>query len=354
MAARNVKSRFCKECHAFLAAGISTLWLLLPLCTTKGQDDTVPAPAALLLGVENARLAYSRVLVRMEVFWNTGRPDAQSYRCLVEQVGQHRRFGIDVLNGRPQIIIQNGDECFGYRRTANGAVRLYDLHYGAKSGDLAYDPRLLGLAEVLKCNLRVDQCLWYDDADSLTTQGTEELDGIPMWRVVAVRDDTTLTDWIEEPTFRIHRRVVKTPLSVTTILSSYDGVDDGSPFPSHVEARYELNDGHALRTTITRVNEFALDASIPEDRFTLASMDLPLNTSIVDYRIQRVVGFWDGEGISPERARYAGARSGNLPPAFEEAKAQNTPSRYVWIAVVNVVFVMIVGGVWWRKRRAAG
>lgn len=315
-------------------------------CQTHSVGMASPPPEALLRGIQNVRNAYTSVSIQMQISKRGDRFDARSYGCMVELRGSNRRFEIDSLNGAPQVIIQRGNDCMSFRRTRHADAILYDLDYGYERGDIAFDPRLLGMAEILTCRLRVEQCLWYDDFVTLRTEGLEDVDDVMAWKVVASRNaEETSTYWVEEPSFRLRKRVIAGPYGVTTITSRFDGVPDGSPFPSLIEARFESPHGHGKVTTI-EVSQFDLEAEIPDDRFTLASMDLPLNTAISDYRISRVVGFWDGAGISPTRVHDADERP--VPEKSEEKQ------QYTFIVIGVNVLVLLGIIVWSYLRRRAG
>ena len=80
-----------------------------------------------------------------------------------------------------------------------------------------------------------------------------------------------------------------------------------------------------------------LDCDIKEDRFTLNSMDLPINTSVVDYRSKLHVGFWDGKAIAKQRVQASEI-------------AVEKPSRWFSILGFLTVPVLVVGGILFRRR----
>jgi hypothetical protein len=70
-----------------------------------------------------------------------------------------------------------------------------------------------------------------------------------------------------------------------------------------------------------QVAHIQLGATIPAERFTLKSMGLPTNTMINDYRLSRIVGYWNGEDISESPVYNKGQPPGTLsqePPKTPE------------------------------------
>jgi hypothetical protein len=306
-----------------------------------------PWPAALLRGVEMARTESPSLKATLEIQYLLP-PPATTIECLVELDGDKRRFEVFAGKVPSQVIIRDGDEFHGFVRKEHEDVQIYDLQraYGVR-GDVAFDPRVLGLDDLMPCNVTVKDCLWYDNPQKLEVVGQESLHGIKVWRVRAVRNEDTANYWIEEPSFRVHRVTFKSPWTSIEIEFEFDASSPQSPFPSRVVAKRE---DKVQKHEVTYIIK-SLDAGAPisPDRFTLKSMELPFNTPVVDYRISRIVGYWDGQGLSKDPAQ-----PGQQPPGPSSALPPLNIWRLLFIGVNGtVVFALLIYMLWrWRRRVA--
>lgn len=57
-------------------------------------------------------------------------------------------------------------------------------------------------------------------------------------------------------------------------------------------------DGKVVLESKVTIKDFEIGAESEPDRFTLKGMEVPVNTPVVDYRIRKRIGYWDGEGLS--------------------------------------------------------
>lgn len=262
-----------------------------------------PSPLALLHGVEAARTRHSSVSVVLTIH-NVSPDPVRKLECLVELDGDMRRF--EVFEGEipGQVTIRDGDEFRAYQRKAHADVQIYGVERALRTrGDLAFDPRVLGLSDLMSCDICVKDCLWYEDSEVLEVVGLEKIGDIDVWRVKAVRHGNTTEYWIEEPLFRVHRKKTVMDFARIEIHSEFDADDSQSPYPSRVTAVRTYTDERPKCETMFVVKAFDVDVSVPPDRFTLKSMDLPVNTPVIDYRIDRRIGYWDGEGLSERLTR---------------------------------------------------
>ncbi len=219
-------------------------------------------------------------------------------------------------------------------------------------------PRILGVSELMTCAHTVRVCLWIDDYDSMELEGSESLNGIDVWKVKVVRGDSTSRFWIEEPLFRVHRKTIETPHMAITIESTYSPDDRQSPFPQQVVIKRTYNAQEMQKRnehTVCTVKTFEAGIPISPDRFTLKAMDLPFNTPVVDYRISRNVGYWDGEGLS-ELPVYRGERpespTAPSPPAAATAeKTDGSTGRMLLIAINAIVIAGLLLIIVWQRRR---
>jgi len=313
--------------------------VLIPALRAVAADS--PSPVALLRGVELARTKSACLRATLEIYY-VSPPPATTVQCLVELDGNRRRFEVFPGKEPGQVIIRDGDEFHGFRRKQHEDVHIYDLlRATGVRGDLAFDPRVLGLNDLMPCHVTVRDCLWHENQQKLELVGQESVQGIAVWRVRAARDEDTSDYWIEEPSFRVHRRTLKAAGMQIVIESEFESSQPGSPFPSRVVARRDTPERKHEQIYI--IKSFDAGAHISPDRFTLKSMELPVNTPVVDYRISRIVGYWDGEGLS-----QSPVYSGPQPVAPPASKSRRLP--LIATNLLVVLALMIV--VWWRWRAA--
>jgi hypothetical protein len=325
----------------------ATFSVILILVATRGLrvEAQDVSPMALLRGVEASRIQHTAVKAAIEIRYLSSRPP-RTIECLVEQDGAKRRLEILGGNVDQQVIFRDGETFHSFRRVEHADVELYGVDDAVGTrGDLAFDPRILGLSDLMSCNTTVDVCLWYEGTDALEVVGRDTISGHNVWHVKATRNGNTSEYWIEEPSFRVHRRTTNTKATPIQINSEFGASAVDTPYPMRVSIRRSDSSGGFEREYI--VHEFDAAAEIPAERFTLAAMDLPINTAVVDYRISRRIGFWDGEGLSEDPV-YRGER-----PALAPAPPVSWPNRLLRIAGSLLVIAALVVVWWWRKRGAS-
>lgn len=285
------------------AIGATLLVLGTGLAADTAKD---PAALALLRGVEAARVKHDNLRVDL-VMEYADRIKSCTVPCLVEQAGKRRRFeqfvGTCSQVGVVTLIV-NDNEVWSYRRKENRDLDINDMArtVGVR-GDVAFDPRTLGLDELFptSADTTVRQLLGIETCDRAEVVGREELKGIRTWHVKAQWGVITSDFWIEEPSFRVHKLVLQGSNIHTEINSEFDLDNKTLPFPNRVEA-IRNEPGRWYRRKVT-VKSFEVGKPIPAARFTMKSLDLPVNTMINDYRIKRITGYWDGEKLSTDPVR---------------------------------------------------
>ncbi|MGH7138599.1 MAG: hypothetical protein ACREHD_22870, partial [Pirellulales bacterium] len=73
------------------------------------------------------------------------------------------------------------------------------------------------------------------------------------------------------------------------------------------------------------------------------SMDLPINTAAVDYRISRIVGHWNGEDLQEKPVRAKGKE-------VPEPPESNWASRR-WLLLANLIVLLAVAAFLWLRGR---
>lgn len=319
----------------------------------ESSKDT--SALALLRGVEQARNKYENLRVELTLEY-ADRTTSCTIPCLVEQTGHRRRFE-QFAGGCLQegiVIFVNDRELWGYRRGRHQDLDIYDMDRSSGvRGDIAFDPRNIGLDEIdTSADTTLRALLGFETSDQLELMGREELKGVRVWRLQARQDDVITDFWIEEPSFRVHKVVcrdgnIQDGNINIEINSEYDQKDTAFPFPKRVEIIRQ--EGKKWRRLEITVKSFEVDKPIPAERFTMNSIGMPVNTMINDYRLNRIIGYWDGQGISKDPV-YPGQKTTRRPQALPKR-----PHRLLFIGLnVAVIIAMVTILIWrWRRRVAA-
>lgn len=335
------------------------LWLLFAMPSPRLAWGAAEAPSALALlrGAEAVRKPHLPFKARLIHKHISPKPSVV-VECLVECDGSRRRFehfgDPKASDGRAipgTVRVLNGDELYWYERS-----KTMDAVIDSRArtpAQTCFDPRLLGLVDIMSASATVNQCLLVDRPGraELVVAGQERIGEARLWRVEAkIRGETAEQSfdkefWIEEPSFRVHRmtRVMRTPeIEIRCdVRSEFDPQDPANPLPKRVRI-HRTESGNPDFIEEIELLSAEWPAAIPAERFTLKGMDLPLNTEVADYRIHRRLGYWNGEGLS-ERPDFA---SGVLRQPMPGPK----PVR--WLAFVGGAGLLVGVGAFvvWRSR----
>ncbi|MCL2006279.1 MAG: hypothetical protein FWG73_08990 [Planctomycetaceae bacterium] len=309
-----------------------------------------PSALALLRGVEVERMRYEPIQARFTIqYINDDDFGTITRSYFAEVAGSSRRFEVfatdnsDVFPGSVSIL--KDGEIYHYRRRESGGVRHYDLAEAVRRADLVYDPRVLGLVDNPTADTTVRQCMLYDVYTDVSLVGRAVINETNVWHVRCIHFSQATADfWIEEPSFRVHRKQVETARLNVIIDSVFDSKSVG-PFPSEIRIK-RFEDTKQVFNRIFHIEEIVHGNPITHERFSLTSMDLPINTDVVDYRIGRRVGYWDGEKIvdNPVEISAQELRELMRPP-------QRGPVQYLGIGIGGA---MILLGLYLFLRRRLG
>ena len=260
-----------------------------------------PSALALLKGVEVERMKHEPVQARFTVqYINDDDFGTITRSYFAEVAGSSRRFEVfatDNANIFPvSVSILKDGEVYHYRHRESGSVRHYDLAEAVRRADLLYDPRVLGLVDNPTAETTARQCMLYDVYTDISLVGRAVINETNVWHVRCIHSTQATADfWIEEPSFRVHRKQVEAARLNVTIDSTFDSNSVG-PFPSEIRIK-RFEDTKQVFNRIIHIEEIVYGNPIPPERFSLTSMDLPINTDVVDYRVNRRLGYWDGEKL---------------------------------------------------------
>ena len=333
-----------------------------------------PDPLALLRGVQQSRvglhgkLRVSAVLrefpIEVEIDFNRDR------RRFVQRQSVFTISGADADEKRRKLELLKNDHAAGVRaglgtqviasiRSAFNGEQLADFteQTGAyirvrERGDLSYcfDPRVLGISRSNSQRDTLDDALGIGLPTTATLVGRERVAGHDTWHVHLTHRGRVVEDlWIENAEgFRVYRYeyavLADGSLIKTVVASDYGPGPELPPLPVLVKTE-EANGGTVNRTetlTVTKSDySFEPDPSV----FGLAGLDMPPATLVIDDRISRVVGYWNGVDLSETAEQALQATAVNL-------RAEVEPPRRRWVLPAAVVAgVALVAAALYARRR---
>jgi hypothetical protein len=190
------------------------------------------------------------------------------------------------------------------------------------SSTYLFDPRVLGLTPSPSVRDTIESCLTHSNAGSVQLAGRESVEGVIAWHIRVPYPTVTYDYWID---VNNPSRVVKCGFNGNTVFSKYDAANPDDPIPTKIRivmfygrenARF---DKHILRRS-ARFN-------IPVDptSWTLAGFNMPVGTDVVDYRISRSIGYWDGRGLSESPP----------PRPAQPSRKRSTPWKFIGILMIG-------------------
>jgi len=129
--------------------------------------------------------------------------------------------------------------------------------------------------------------------------GKETVEGIAAWHIRVQRGLGKRDFWVEadKPT-----RVIKHAYNGSVEFSKYDDANPQDPLPIEVRASHmhgTTPGGAVAYTQLHFVRRSArFNTPIVPESWTLAGLGMQRGTEVVDYRSNRLVGYWDGTGLS--------------------------------------------------------
>jgi peroxiredoxin len=169
-----------------------------------------------------------------------------------------------------------------------------------RSGVFIFDPRCLGISTSMYVENRVESCLAFREAKSITLAGKDAVEGNAAWHVqVQSKSDYTFDFWIDalHPT-----RVLKLEANGNVALSRYSEMDLKDPLP--VEVR-NIDYRNSVPRYETRYVRLSAQYNVAIDRacWTLDGLRMKVGTDVCDNRIHRRIGYWTGTGLSDDLPR---------------------------------------------------
>lgn len=306
--------------------------------TSISLADELPSPVVLVRAVESMRLQIppSTLLLRVVVSSQSTEPYVRELRVLFD--GDRTRFQVDYssIEETPQPIrcLFNGEYIIHY----DGKTDVTFRDSGDATGDLLFDPRLLGISTRLLLGETVSSALPYRDAHTVELMGREAISGVSTWRVrLSDRAGGIVEVWID-PTanFQVLRYEVVSPDGMSATTRSYYDASVYPWLPTRSVTRVDYGPGKSGYEVEMLLLEGTSHVSIGPETWTIAGLSPPVGATIEDRRIREILGHWDGTRLRPYHGDLA-------------EPSANPWARYTFLGLV----VLMTGVLFWlfRSRR---
>jgi RNA polymerase sigma factor (sigma-70 family) len=175
-----------------------------------------------------------------------------------------------------------------------------DIRKPGSSSIFIFDPRCLGISTTLFVESKVEDCLPYSTAKSVTLLGRESVDGKAALHIqVRNKYDYNLDYWIDA----FHSaRVLKVQANGDIALSRYSNSDLKDPLPIEVRNIHYQNGIARYETRVVRLTT-RYNAPIDPVNWTLDGLHMKIGTEVSDSRNYRLLGYWTGAGLSDNLPR---------------------------------------------------
>ncbi len=351
--------------------------LVVAIGLTGRTEAAPPDPVALLRGVEASRAKIKSGRMEMTaVLVDLQSPKSAETRFLLRttfnDVGRRmdqfsRALFID--GATPAIAEANGNKLRAMGKDREAFVRLglghwkethvRSAHDGAQfmqyaedlgarvkdpsegSGDFIFDPRILGICGDYLMTHTVAGDLGYRGAKAISLVGSEEIDGHPTWRVRVVdkheREDHF---WIDEAAdFAVRRHENVNPYTKVAIASHYDEDRGTTPgLPNWVEVREERS-GRPFQLLTLTVDKSEYNVPVDPGQWTLAGLGMPIGQMVIDERIHRSLGHFDGQKLTP-----------SLPEAISNAREARWKPLHWGMAMTGLIVAAVLAAGFVHRR----
>ncbi|MGO8930874.1 MAG: TlpA family protein disulfide reductase [Limisphaerales bacterium] len=167
-------------------------------------------------------------------------------------------------------------------------------------GTYLFDPRILGLMPSPSVTDTIDSCLVQSHADSILLLGKELVEGVAAWHVRAEfpKSGANKRDfWIDANN---PSHVCKQGYNGDAVFSIFDAANPDDPIPKEVRAVVFRGRERRLAETRYFCRSARFNIPVASASWTLAGLNMPLGTEVVDYRSSRGLGYWNGTGLSDD------------------------------------------------------
>jgi len=209
------------------------------------------------------------------------------------------------------------------------------------TGDYVFDPRILGISIWYTIDMTVANYLIEDQAKSVSLVGHEMINGHQTSHVRLVdKYDQDKNIWIDsEDGFKVYKSELNGPYKKRVVTCSYGTDRKFDLLPDQIEMRERDQFGDTSRVVTITVDKAEYNVPVDPKAWTLAGMGMPLGEMVIDQRIHRVVGHFDGKGLTQ-----------NMPEAIRKGKAARW-APLQWGMALSGLIALTVLGAWLFRRK---
>lgn len=312
----------------------------------EAATQTEPDPVKLLRTVMRARTKIHSGIIEFQYSlerFNKGRRETNQLRFAAtfdgdklrfESFGQDFAYTFDEDEARQNDIVKRADsmskqaavnagllEAFSSHHTlVRDGMALYDFWLAGNQGprtvidDVAkgtanyiFDPRCVGLTTFLSVNGSVESCLGARQAKFV---GVENIDGFQAFHVrVESAGGEVLDYWIDQDR---PERLIQQTYGLDIVKSKFDDLNLNDPIPIEVSTMSFRNGSLEYNSRLVR-SKASYNEPVDQTNFSLAGLGMPVGTEVSDNRIHRMIGYWNGLGLSENLPKTNELFSTNTP-----------------------------------------
>jgi len=324
------------------AADVVLLFGLLTQESSKAQlpADSRPDPVVLLQGVESSRLQIPASSLEIRYAYRSPTIAAEGAYS-VDFDGDRRRFVAKSESGLKHGVVYDGTKAIVY----NGILHQAEVRaLSNPDTGLFFDPRLLGINSGFFWDYSIESCLPYRNAAKVGLIGQELVGDKPAWHVrLSFVEKPSLKDylidiWIDASNgFRVYRY----DQNGLQMYSTFEN-NEYPWLPSRVVVKEYNNKGDVVTQTECEILHAKANVAIPPATWTLAGLQIPDGTPVLDLVNMKTKGFW-----------YSRHGIVSTPMPTEVSAVGSTRARVlVWLACALSTAILLLVIVRSRVKRA--
>ncbi|MBP3958431.1 hypothetical protein J8F10_24550 [Gemmata sp. G18] len=209
------------------------------------------------------------------------------------------KAGLGKLVTQKTLSVFDGSKLVQYADQLGGYIRVHEKG----SAYLCFDVRTLGIARGYTPAYSLSECLGIDVAGSAKTVGKEVVDGKSCWHVIFSHDiaEVDFHYWIcDTENFRVCRYEYHYPRDKPQlrVVTRLEYANEKDVLPIRVTA--EEHSGAGTKVSTYEISNADYTVRPDEAIFTYKGLDMPPGAMVIDDRVNRVVGYFNGTDLSAE------------------------------------------------------
>ena len=264
-----------------------------------------PDPITLIQGVEMARLKIPPSRLHFHLVFRSQSRTTESDRIMEFDGDRRRSVG---LTPQDLSLFYDGSQACLYDPSRKYAS-FRDIR--DSTADALFDPRTIGLSPVLGWAASVSDHLPYKQG-RVEMVGREQVRGIDTWHVrISIENPYKyqIDLWIgDTERFPVYRYDATYDTERQSVTSFYENKD--YPWlPSKAESSFYNTNGTINLELTASITKAEANVAFSETNWTLAALNMPVGTPVMDRRTKLTVGYWNGTNATPFEVWQANQRA---------------------------------------------